>query len=626
MNDITFLVSLFWGSAIGIYLLWFVCHYNGKIIFYYYLRALAKGAANRDSRQLDPENTVCTDNSMTAICVTGAMPLALLSVLSAALNNCFNSVYATGILELALTIPALFIPAAIKQQFDLFGVRLLRRNVSVVLYSLLWCACFAIWATLNHQVSFDRMISNTNPDMWAYVRRIAAWTTDRLSFNGGSDSFTFRDNSACAFLVGSPKKFSSFLGSLISYPFQGTSLGIAVFQGTLGGIVLICLFWEWMNVRWPKPQGVPVEALLCMAWVLSSPPLYWLMISAYFSNAIFVIVTALTLREARQVAIAAKVDTPENLMFFGSVLTIVFSFYPAFLPIIILVYMTTLWVYMSRDGSINRMGVILKFAAIAVSCGIIFCLLFPSQLGLYEVRKSLNFAREHGANFVPLNPWSLLQEKPKPMPSAKDFGVYINVIIGLLFSAFLAGKLFDRYRLNQSRDLVAGLIGLSLYSGYLLAHIPLESTYRLMKIVISIIYPLAIFGLLPLLRLGRRQLAIKPVWMYRVAMVVVALHVVLHIHKTFDLRAFPTGDVVVSNDSQLPMIQSLAIVGCKGVHKSQFYERLVGLQLARRYPHLTVTVFRSSDYLDASIKTDLIVYGTAVPNQSTKSNTCHFSL
>jgi hypothetical protein len=257
---------------------------------------------------------------------------------------------------------------------------------------------------------------------------------------------------------------------------------------------------------------------------------------------------------------------------------------------------------------------------------VIFGVLFPSQLGLYEVRKSLDFAREHGANFVPLNPWSLLQEKPKPMPSAKDFGVYINIIIGLLFSVFLARKLFNRYRSNQNRDLLAGIIGLSLYSGYLLAHIPLESTYRLMKIVISIIYPLAIFGLLPLIQLGRSQLAIKPVWMYRVTMALVALHVVLHIHKTFDLRAFPTGDFAVSNASQLPRIQRLAIVGCKGVHKSQFYERLVGLQLARRYPHLTVTVFRSSDYLDASVKTDLIVYGTAIPNKSTKSNTCHFSL
>jgi hypothetical protein len=625
MNDIAFLVSLFFGSAIGIYLLWFVCHYNGKVLFYY-LCALVKGSANRNNRRFAPENDFYNDISMASICVTGAMPLAFLSILTAALNNCFNSIYATGILELSLTIPALFIPAAIKQQFDLFGVRLLRKNRSVVLYSLLWCACFAIWATLNHQVSFDRMISNTNPDMWAYVRRIAAWTTDRLSFNGGSDSFTFRDNSACAFLVGSPKKFSSFLGSLISYPFQGSSLGIAVFQGTLGGIVLICLFWEWMEVRWSKIQGVPLEAILCIAWVLSSPPLYWLMISAYFSNAIFVIVTALTLREARQVAIAAKIDTPENLIFFGSILTIVFSFYPAFLPIIILVYATTLWVYVPRDGSIDKTGIILKFAAVTVGCGLIFGFLFPSQLGLYEVRKSLDFAREHGANFVPLNPWSLLQEKPKPMPSAKDFGVYINVIIGLLFSIVLARKLFNRYRSNQSRDLLAGMIGLSLYSGYLLAHIPLESTYRLMKIVISIIYPLAIFGLLPLIQLGRSQLAIKPVWMYRVTMALVALHVVLHIHKTFDLRAFPTGDFVVSNASQLPRIQRLAIVGCKGVHKSQFYERLVGLQLARRYPHLTVTVFRSSDYLDASIKTDLIIYGTAIPNKSTQSNTCHFSL
>ncbi len=625
MKEIIFLASLFFYSVIAIYQLWLVCHYNGKIIFYY-LFTLRGFITTEENIQIKKPYSLYDGVSMAAICVTGLMPVALLSITTATLSQCFNSVYATALLELALTLLYLFIPTVVKRQFDLFGIQVIKQHSTVILYGLLWCLSFAFWATLNHKVNLDYMISNTNPDMWAYVQRIAAFTTDKLSFYGGSDSFTFIDHSACAFLLGSPKKFSSFLGSLISYPFQGSSLGIAVFQSTLGGTLLICLFREWMDVRCPKTQGMSVERLLLMAWVLSSPPLYWLMVSSYFSNALFVMITALTFREARQLAIANKVDTPESLVFFFSILTIVFSFYPAFIPIIILVFIGTIGIYVPFRDSARTRGIILKLIFIIIGCGILFCLLFSSQLNFQEVRKSLNFTKEHGSNFVPLNPWSLLQEKPKPMASAKDFGLYINVIIGLVFSSFIGWNLLHLYRSSKKRDLAAGLVGVGIYSSYLLAHIPLESTYRLMKIAISIIYPLAIFGLLPLLLWGRKQLASKPTWIYRVVMLVAVLHVVLHIHKTFDLRSFPSGSFTVSNASQLENIRSIAVVGCKGVHKSQFYERLVGLQLARRHPNLIVNVFRSADDLEVSLKADLVVYGKVIADQTENTHTCHFSI
>ena len=176
------------------------------------------------------------------------MPLAIVSIAPAALNFCFNSLLVTIILEAVIIFTAFFIPSNLRKNLDILGIKVIRNNLHLLFYASLWCLFFALWATINHQQSLDRMISNTNPDMWAYVRRFAAMTTDNLSFYGGSDS-SFDGNSACAFLLGSPKKFSSFLGSLIVYPLRGSSLSIAIFQGMLGGILFICLFKEWFEAR-----------------------------------------------------------------------------------------------------------------------------------------------------------------------------------------------------------------------------------------------------------------------------------------------------------------------------------------------------------------------------------------
>ena len=629
MNDITFFFSLSLGSYIAIYLFWFICHFNGKIIFYFVRVASQHFARVKDTslKYFDYRGI-----PMTTICLTGAMPLAILSVSTAAFNSCFNSVYATGILEAILGFTFIFMPTKVKKQFDLFGINLLRKNLSLLFYSGLWCLIFAFWAVTNHHQSLDYMISNTNPDMWAYVRRFAAMITDNLNFYGLTDSFTFNGNSACAFLLGSPKKFSSFLGSLIIYPFHGSSLGIAVFQGMLGGSLFICLFKEWFVVRLSNRDRAWFGKLVMITWALFAPPIFWLLVSAYFSNALFLIIICLTLRQAREVAIASRVDTLENLVCFVAILTVVFAFYPAFLPVIISTYLVVTSIYLPRETLSTKTStkIIFRFAGVIIGCGLIFYILFPSQLGLYEIQKSLNILNRHGSNFVPLNPWSLLQEKPKPMALTRDFGWYINIIIGLLFSVFLGRTILRKYRKSSKnlvrQDLLAALMGVGLYGGYLLAYIPLEHTYRLMKIAISLIYPVAIFGLLPFILWSKNQLMKKSAWMRNGVLVLAIAHTVFHVYKVFDLHTFPSGSFTLSNTSRLENIQSIVIVGCEDVHSSQFYERLVGLQVARRYPDIQVRVVNSPKNLDDVPTADLSIYGETIPGATAKRNTCHFSI
>lgn len=626
MNDLTFFFSLFFGSCITIYLLWLICYYNGKIIFYF-ARTVIRSFRSLQSISQDTYD----DISMPTICLTGAMPLAIVSIAPAALNFCFNSLLVTIILEAVIIFTAFFIPSNLRKNLDILGIKVIRNNLHLLFYASLWCLFFALWATINHQQSLDRMISNTNPDMWAYVRRFAAMTTDNLSFYGGSDS-SFDGNSACAFLLGSPKKFSSFLGSLIVYPLRGSSLSIAIFQGMLGGILFICLFKEWFEARLSGTNHSWLSKSILLTWALFAPAIYWLLVSAYFSNALFLIIVCLTLRQVRTAAISLQIDRVENFICFFSILVIVLAFYPAFIPVIVFTYGTTVLIYFPRKNYDKDIiiKIIFKFSAVIIACGAFFYLLFPSQLGLYEVQKSLNLLDRHGSNFVPLNPWSLLQEKPKPMPLIRDFGWYINIIISLLFCFFVGVKIWQQYQKNTNslmkQNLLAALAGIGLYGGYLLAFIALEHTYRLMKIAISLVYPLAIFGLLPFILWSKQKLSLKSAAFRNGVLILAIAHTIFHIYNVLDLRPYPAGNFIVSDKSKLEAVKNITIVGCKDVHVSQFYQRLVGLQIARNYPQLQVSVVDKPQALNQVTTKELVIYGKTIPDKIVQRNTCHFSL
>ncbi len=627
MNDLVFFCLLSLGSLIAIYLFWFVCQFNGKTILYYL------GSFNR---HIPTENFLLTNTKnnhqdSVTIYLIGIMPVAVLSILTARFDRCFNSLFATLVFEFVVFILFLFIPSVIKKQAYFFGIQTIKNNLNVVFYASLWCLSFALWATISHQQPLDYMISNTNPDMWAYVRRFGAMTTDNLFFYRGFDSFTFENNSACAYLLGSPKKFSSFLGSIIVYIFGGSSIGIGVFQGTLGGILFLCLFKEWFTIKLTTKNGFSGGKFLLITWALSSPSIYWLMISAYFSNALFVIMVCLALRQGRNVAINCQVDSVTNLFCFASLLIIVFAFYPAFLPVIIFVYSIVILVYLpSNCWQLSKLSQIIgKFFAVIFICGLVFYFIFPTQLGLEEVQKSLNVLTAHGSNFVPLNPWSLLQEKPKPMALQRDFGWYFNIVISLPISIFIGWKLWQKYQRCDGylarRDLLAGIVGVGIYLGYLLAYIPLEHSYRLMKIVISLVYPIAIFGVLPFIMWSKNKLEGKSNLVKQIFLVLAIAHVIFHIHKVFDLNPYPTGNFTITNPEKLKYVQNITLVACPEVHVSQFYERLVGLKIARLYPNLQVNVIKFPEDIEQITNPETIVYGETRIENKTEQKTCHFS-
>jgi hypothetical protein len=634
MNDLLAFTSICFGSAIAIYWIWWTCHYNGKILIYW-LRRLLAGIVQRQAldNSASLPSPLSGRLSMAGICLVGAMPLALLSISVSVLNYCINSVYSVGVLEAVLTVGFLLMPRSAKREFDVFGVQAIKNNRMPVAFVGVWCFIFAVWAIVNNPDNLDYMISNTNPDMWAYVRRFSAFSTSNLNFYGGLDSFKFKGSSACDYLLGSPKKFSSFLGSIFVYLSAGTSLGICIFQGMLGGLLTLCLFKEWFETSLAESARSQSSKLslgrgLLILWALFSPSVYWLLGSSYLSNTLFLIVVCLTLRETKRMAIDQTLHHLDSLVCFSAILVIVFAFYPAFIPLILLAYGAVALIYTPRSAwslgsALQSMAL---YVLLAILWGVVFYLVFPSQLGLREVSKSLNPLESHAANFVPLNPWSLVQERPKPMGRAKDFGLYFNVMVGLICTGVMGCKVWQTYRIDKQPDFLAALVGLGLYGSYLLAFIPLTSTYRLMKIGISIIYPLAIFGLLPLLVWWSHALLQKPRWIRRGVLALAIVHIIFNIYKVFNYKPFPTGTFIIVNPDRLESVQSVAVVACQGVHNSQFYERLVGLRLASQYPHLQINVFRPSASLTEEIRGDLIIYGKTVPGTIPRKNTCHFSI
>lgn len=617
MNDLSFPIYLFLGSAISLYLLWLICRFNGKTIVY------AIAALRAIGKHRNYQTALTTQIPIEEMYLIGATPLAILSILPVTLNYCFNSFYSVIILEIIITACYFLVPKSSKKEFDLLGIQAIRENLSIVLYTILWCFIFALWAGINHLQGLDYTISNTNPDLWAYVRRFGAMTVSNLSFYDGlMPGSTFKSQLACTFFLDSPKKFSSFLGSLIAYPLNGSSIGIGIFQGMLGATLFISLFKEWFEVRFSETKKNIFSKSILMVWVLFSPPVYWLIISSYLSNTLFIIVISLTLRSTRKIAINGHLNTANNFILFIAFTIITFAFYAAFIPLIAAAYLATLLIYVDRQ-SLNLLVVrdlAVKFGLIAMISLAIAYLLFPSQLGLYEIRKSLNLLDEHGANFVPLNPWSLLQEKPKPMPRVRDFGWYINIIVSLPIATYLFASIWQFHRKFKDKNSLAGLVGVGVYIGYLLAYIPLENTYRLMKIAISIIYPIAIFGLLPLILWCRNRLEKKYYFIQKAVLVLAIAHAIWHVHTVFNLRPFPAGNFTLVNKTKLENTRSIAIVGCRDVHESQFYERLVGLTIARQFPNLSVLVVRSPENVADISPKDTIVYG------KTRENSCHFDI
>ncbi|MCY3653724.1 MAG: hypothetical protein OXG70_01615 [Cyanobacteria bacterium MAG IRC1_bin_28] len=141
------------------------------------------------------------------------------------------------------------------------------------------------------------------------------------------------------------------------------------------------------------------------------------------------------------------------------------AFYPSFLPLLILALLLTQGAYglaMAEPWRrlLHQGALTLLVPGLTV---LLLALTFTGQAELEEVSRSLNPMIGHASNFVPINPWSLLQEKPKPMPNVRDFGWWFHLSLGLPLS-LLAGLLcWQRWRRRRRPDLFAGVMGIAAY-------------------------------------------------------------------------------------------------------------------------------------------------------------------
>ena len=626
MTDFAY-ISLVWVGTVGItFFAWFVVHFNGKVICGLVDFACSffnlNNKADLDKHWLNIATGV-------ELILLGIMPLAIASLVSTANGNCYSSVNSFLFTE-AIVLGLFFLLPNHFKQGKFWSEQYYRSHWAIFAIAIVWCLIFAIWteSAIDPQeyLGAERLLVNKNGDMWYYVRRYAAYTLNNVSFDG---------KPACHYLQLSPKKLSSFIGSIIIYLIPNTVLGITLFQGLLGCSLFLSLFSNWYGYSYHGKKLSNWGTVVAIIWAIASPSVFWLLISAYLSNALFITVFVLSITAARRISLKTEYPTYAKYVILFAFILNIFSFYLVILPIALIFYLAVAIIYNLSTYSSLRTAVT-NFSKILFAAGlsILLCsLLFNHQIGLEEVSNNLNALREHGKNFVPLNPWSLLQEKPNPMPNIKDFGVWFNIAIGIIFSGFSLRLIYRYLQITENRnksksiyyyDLIAAVLGISVYIFYLLAYIPLEYTYRLGKLAISLIYPLAILGMLPAIFWFRdRYYHHKPRAFKIVCLTLVALHVFLHIDKIMSPRALPMGKyIIVTNKHE--NVNRLTIVGCQDTSISQRYERLVGLDIGKKYSELNINVVPNSEFNSRPLLMESYAKGIDISHN--EENLCLFEI
>ena len=628
MENLKLAFSIFGGTVGVTFLVWLIIHFNGKtllgifdLLHHRVIKLFDLPATNKSWLKSASEVEVT---------ILGLTTIAIASLLSTSQGNCYNSIYSFVITE-AIIIGLFILVRDRILDNNFFGEQYYRQEKSIFAIAIAWCSIFIIWGLLaiepEQYLGVDRLLVNQNGDMWFYIRRYAAYTVNNLSFD---------NQPACFFLQISPKKLSSFIGSIIVYFAPNTVFGITLFQGLLGCTLFLSLFGSWYKFTY-RGKSLSVKAtILAILWALFSPPVFWLIISSYLSNALFVTIFVLGLTAARRISLNNRIypEYAGYVLLFCFILCI-FSFYLVILPIALAFYLACSVIYryelyLKFDRAAINLSKIILAAGLSV---LLCCVAFPHQINLTEVTDNLNALREHGKNFVPLNPWSLVQEKPNPMPNIKDFGVWFNIVVGTIFSGWILKVIYQKLsKLKNTaannivgKDLIAAASVTGVYLIYLWAYIPLEYTYRLGKLAVSIIYPLAIFAILPTVLWFRERYYRYKSDIFKIACTsLLVLHIVLHIDKTLYLKALPVGKYEIVSNESISTISTLTILNCEQYSVSRKYQKIVGLDLAKQYPNLAINVITSPNLRDTFPQSDSIVTGIDAVSQD--KNLCLFEI
>ena len=628
--EIGIILRVFAGSAGITFLAWLIVHFNGKTLLGILDLIVCRLFTSRKSN-VTAKKWLSTATEAEVV-ILGLSPIAIASLTSTWGGSCHRSIPSFLITEAIIFGLFLLIPHRLKTSSNFWGEQFYLSHWVVLAIAVIWCLVFSVWGYLAIEPAvnqgIDRLLVNGNGDMWFYVRRFAAYTVNNISFD---------NEPACYYLQISPKKLSSFIGSIIVYLSPNTVFGITLFQGLLGCSLFLSLFGNWHNFTYQGRSLSTTGTILAIAWAIASPAVFWLLISSYLSNALFVTIFILGVTAARRICLKEHIYPwyAIHILLFSFILNI-FSFYIVILPIALIFYLAALVIYRYEQYLTPRRAV-KNFARLMLSAGIailLYSMLFQHQINLSEVSGNLNALKVHGKNFVPLNPWSLVQEKPNPMPYIKDFGVWFNIIVGTIFSSFVLKIIYrslqelnNREKTNSVyfKDLIAAGLVVFIYLLYLLAYVPLEYTYRLGKFAVSILYPLAIVGILPTVFWFRDRFYDKKSRAVRfVCLVLVAIHIILHIDKTLYLQGQPVGKYQLAATNNLININSLTIIGCVNASSSQKYQKIVGLDLAKQYPNLKINVITNINLMENFPPTEVVLRGVDTLGES--KNLCIFKI
>lgn len=586
--DWSIILQTFIGSVGITFLAWIIVHFNGKTILGFIDLIAPKLSVERRSRL--NWSSIATEAE---IVILGLVPIAIASLASTWKGNCLKSIPCFIITEIIVFCLFLSVYQGLKQSdnYQFWQVDF-NRSRWVFLIGIVWCLAFSVWAYLAIDPAMyrgvDRLLVNGNGDMWYYIRRFAAYTVDNVSFD---------NQTACYYLQTSPKKLSSFIGSIIVYLSPNTVFGITLFQGLLGCSLFLSLFGNWVDFSYGGKSLSKIGTVGAIAWAIASPSVFWLIISSYLSNALFVSIFILGLTAARRICLRSQYPDYAQPVLLCCFIVNIFSFYLVFLPVALIFYLATIYIYRYQQSwQLNTFKSFAKTVLVAGISILLCCIIFNWQIALPEVTDNLNALKQHGKNFVPLNPWSLIQEKPNPMPYIKDFGVWFNIIVGVIFACFILKTIYNnilkqnktKNRLIYRQDLIAAALVVGVYIIYLLAHIPLEYTYRLGKFAVSILYPLATVAILPTVIWFRDRVYRKPYIFKLLCGVVLVLHIILHVDKTLYLGAQPVGKYQIAEDNNLATLDRLTIIKCRNASSSQKYEKILALDLAKQYPNLSI--------------------------------------
>lgn len=629
--ELDVIFRVFIGSISVTFLAWLIVHFNGKTLLGIVDLVIPR-ILNRNKSSAIGYKSWLSIATEAEVIILGLSPIAIASLICTSRGNCFNSIQGLLVTEVIVFGLFLFIPHYLKRTKNFFGEQFYRSHWLVFVLGIVWCLGFSVWGYLaiNPTVNqgIDRLLVNGNGDMWFYLRRFAGYRISNLSFD---------NQPACFYLQTSPKKLSSFIGSIIVYISPSTVYGITLFQGLLGCSLFLSLFGNWVNFNYQGKSLSKVGTIWGVVWAITSPSVFWLIISSYLSNALFVSIFILSLTAVRRICLNSHRYNgyTEAILLFCFILN-VFSFYMVLLPVALVFYLSTLFIYhyeryLRPFPAVKHFSKIMLFTGISI---LICCTLFPQQINLTEVTGNLNALKEHGKNIVPLNPWSLIQEKPNPMPNIKDFGVWFNVVVGTIFSGFVLRIILrNLLELKQTKktpsiyfkDLIAAALVVIIYLLYLFAYIPLDYTYRLGKFAISILYPLAIVATLPTtFWLRDRLYANKSRRIKLLYSALIVLHIILHIDKTLYLGAQPIGKYEILATDNIKAIDSATIIRCLNVSSSQQYEKILGLELAKKYPKIAFDVITDQGLMDNLFTSDITLKGKEVMGE--KKNLCIYSI